>query len=190
MKSIRKKSVRKTPKKSSRKRNKSVRKTSKRTVNKSNRKTSRKKIKSVKKSSRKKSVKKSNKNVPRDIKLYNKVIEKAKKIYKKWPSAYASAWVAKEYKNQGGTYTGKKNPQTGITRWLNEEWINVCKLPKKVPCGRSKLSAKNWKQKYPYCRPSKKITSKTPVLASKLSKSQIDKLCKRKRKSPMKRIIL
>lgn len=72
---------------------------------------------------------------------------------------------------------------------MKEEWINVCKLPKKIPCGRSKLS-ENWKKNYPYCRPSKKITSKTPVLASKLKKSQIDKLCKRKRKSPMKRVIL
>ena len=84
---------------------------------------------------------------------------------------------------------GIKNSKSGITRWMKEEWINVCKLPKKIPCGRSKLS-ENWKKNYPYCRPSKKITSKTPVLASKLKKSQIDKLCKRKRKSPMKRVIL
>lgn len=188
MKSVQKKSVRKTPKKSSRRKSKTIRKS------KSTRKSSKRKSKTIRKSQNK-STKKSNKksirkNIPKNTKLYNKVVEKAKKIYKKWPSAYASAWVAKEYKNQGGTYTGRKNPKSGITRWLNEEWINVCKLPKKVPCGRSKLSAKNWKKKYPYCRPSKKITSKTPVLASKLKKSQIDKLCKRKRKSPMKRIIL
>jgi hypothetical protein len=162
----------------------SIRKSRSKKINKS-----KKSTKSKRKIVRK-SVRKSVKNMPKNKKLYKETVEKAKKIYKKWPSAYASAWVAKEYKKQGGTYTGRKNSRSGITRWLKEEWINVCKLPKKIPCGRSKLSAENWKKKYPYCRPSKKITSKTPVLASKLKKSQIKKLCKRKRKSPMKRIIL
>ena len=71
---------------------------------------------------------------------------------------------------------------------MDEKWINVCKLPKKVPCGRPKLSLSSWKKKYPYCRPSIKITSKTPVIASKLSKKEIKRSCSIKRKSPLKRM--
>ena len=94
------------------------------------------------------------KPTPINKKLYSKVTEDAKKKFKKWPSAYASAWLVKEYKRRGGKYKGSKSTKTGISRWMNEKWINVCKLPKKVPCGRPKLSMENWKKKYPYCRPS------------------------------------
>ena len=131
---------------------------------------------------------KTGKNKPKNTQLYKKVISEAKKKFKVWPSAYASAWVVKEYKRRGGSYSGKKSQKSGISRWMAEKWINVCKLPKKVACGRPKLSEKNWKKRYPYCRPSKKITSKTPRLASTLSKSQIKKLCKSKRKSPMRKV--
>jgi hypothetical protein len=128
--------------------------------------------------------------IPINKKLYKSVINDAKKKFKKWPSAYASAWVVKEYKSRGGKYSGKKPLKTGIKRWMDEKWINVCKLPKKVPCGRPKLSIKDWKSKYPYCRPSRKITSKTPLIASKLSKTEIKRRCAKKQKSPMKRILV
>ena len=127
-------------------------------------------------------------NSPKNKKLYNKVKAEAKKKFKVWPSAYASGWLVKEYKRRGGTYSGKKSTSKGISRWYKEKWINVCKLPKKVSCGRSKLSA-TWKKNYPYCRPSKRITSSTPKLASNLTKKEIESRCKRKRKSPMKKVI-
>ena len=126
---------------------------------------------------------------PSNKKLYNKVKSQAKKKFKVWPSAYASGWLVKEYKRQGGKYSGKKSSSSGISRWYKEKWINMCKLPKKVSCGRSKLS-KNWKKNYPYFRPSIKVNSSTPKLASKLSKKEIEKRCKRKRKSPMKKVIV
>lgn len=127
-------------------------------------------------------------NSPKNMKLYNKIRSEAKRKFKVWPSAYASGWVVKEYKRQGGKYTGKKSQSVGISRWYKEKWINVCKLPRKVSCGRSKLSNK-WKRNYPYCRPSIKVTSKTPRLASELSKKEILSRCIRKRRSPMKRIL-
>jgi len=127
-------------------------------------------------------------NTPKNKKLYNKVKAEAKRKFKVWPSAYASGWLVKEYKRRGGTYSGKKSSSKGISRWYKEKWINVCKLPKKVSCGRSKLSA-TWKKNYPYCRPSKRITSGTPKLASELSKKEIERRCKRKRKSPMKKVM-
>ena len=126
---------------------------------------------------------------PKNEKLYNKVKEEAKTRFKSWPSAYASGWLVKEYKRRGGTYIGKKPINNGLKRWFEEEWINVCKLPEKVPCGRPKTSVTEWKKKYPYCRPSKKITKSTPKIASKFSKSEIKKRCSKKRKNPKKRIL-
>lgn len=125
------------------------------------------------------------KSIPLNRSLYNKVKIEAKSKFKKWPSAYASGWLVKEYKRRGGGYSGmKKTKSRGLGRWYTEEWINVCKLPKIVPCGRSKSS---WKS-YPYCRPRKRINKGTPKTASELSKTEIKRRCSRKRKSPMKRI--
>jgi hypothetical protein len=123
-----------------------------------------------------------------DEKLYEKIKEEAKRKFKVWPSAYASSWLVKEYKRRSGKYVGKKpSLATGISRWHQEEWINVCKLPKKVPCGRSKLS-KQWKKSYPYCRPSNRINESTPLTASEIGIAEIKKRCSRKRKNPLKKI--
>ena len=138
--------------------------------------------------------------VPINKSLYNKVKAEAKRRFKVWPSAYGSGWLVREYKKRGGKYREgssirskskikkrsyrQKSKGKGLTRWFDEKWINICKLPKKVACGRSKSSNKN----YPYCRPSKRINSQTPVLASKLSKAEIKRRCSRKRKSPHKRL--
>ena len=69
----------------------------------------------------------------------------------------------------------------GLKRWLDEKWIDVCYLPKKVSCGRSKGSLSKKRPHYPYCRPSIRISDKTPKLASELTKKEIEKRCKRKR---------
>jgi len=124
---------------------------------------------------------------PTDKALYNRVKAAAKKKFKVWPSAYASGWVVREYKRRGGKYTGKKNVREGLARWFAEKWINVCKLPKKVACGRPKTSLSTWKKKYPYCRPSKRVSRSTPRTAKELSKEEIKRRCQRKRKSPMKK---
>ena len=128
------------------------------------------------------------KPVPTNKKLYAQVKRDAKKKFKAWPSAYASAWLVKEYKRRGGKYSGKIDKSQGLSRWFDEEWINVCKLPKIVKCGRPKTSLKDWKKKYPYCRPRKKISKSTPKIASSLSKAEIKRRCKNKRRNPRKRI--
>ena len=43
---------------------------------------------------------------PTNTKLYNQKKALAKKKFKVWPSAYASAWLTKEYKKAGGRYSG------------------------------------------------------------------------------------
>lgn len=127
---------------------------------------------------------------PKNQTLYNRIKSDAKKKFKVWPSAYASGWVVKEYKRRGGTYTGKKrSSQSGLARWFAEKWVNVCTTPRK-PCGRpGKLSISSWKKKYPYCRPSKRISPKTPKTTSELSKTELEKRCRKKRRSPLKRVL-
>lgn len=141
-----------------------------------------------KRKSRRKSRKNTKKNRPSNMALYNKVKAQAKRKFKKWPSAYASGWLVKEYKRRGGKYAGKKSMSSGLTRWFAEKWINVCKLPKRVACGRPKTSLSEWKRKYPYCRPSRRVNKSTPKTARELSKGEIARRCKRKRKNPMKRV--
>ena len=43
-------------------------------------------------------------NVPTDKALYARVKAAAKKKFKVYPSAYANAWLVREYKKRGGKY--------------------------------------------------------------------------------------
>ena len=65
---------------------------------------------------------------------------------------------------------------TGLTRWFAEKWVDV-RTGK--ACGRSKGE----KRGTPYCRPSKRVTSKTPKTAGEMSASE-----KRKKISEKKRL--
>jgi len=126
---------------------------------------------------------------PLDKELYEKITNEAKQKFKVWPSIYASSWLVSQYKKRGGRFSPKTNKSVtkGIDRWMREKWINVCELPKKVPCGRKKIS-KSWKTDYPVCRPSVRVNSKTPTLSSDISNSEIKKICKEKRRSPLKKL--
>ena len=44
------------------------------------------------------------KNVPVNKSLYSRVKSEAKRKFKVYPSAYANAWLVREYKKRGGTY--------------------------------------------------------------------------------------
>tara|TARA_R110001592_G_scaffold110216_1_gene306348 strand:- start:362 stop:517 length:156 start_codon:yes stop_codon:yes gene_type:complete len=44
------------------------------------------------------------KNTPTNPSLYARVKAAAKKKFKVYPSAYANAWLVKEYKKRGGGY--------------------------------------------------------------------------------------
>lgn len=74
-----------------------------------------------------------------------------------------------------------------LDRWFKEKWVDISrknKSGKYAPCGRSDSS----KGKYPKCRPSKKVSKKTPVttrqLTDKEEKSAIKKKREVERKSP------
>ena len=98
---------------------------------------------------------------PKNKKLYEKVKEE---IYKKYPqhSAYRSALLVKEYKKQGGEYTGKKNKDEGLSRWMRETW-------------RSDKGTVGYDHKNSVYRPTKRITKDTPTTFEELSKKQIER---------------
>ena len=125
---------------------------------------------------------------PIDKKLYNKIKQQAKRRFRVWPSVYASSWVVREYKKQGGEYENEIPNDGGLARWYDEEWIDVCQLPKRIPCGRPNANIKAWKKEYPYCRPSREISSKTPKIYKKFSKQELKKRCSRKKSSPRRKV--
>ena len=43
-------------------------------------------------------------NIPVNKALYSRVKAEAKRKFKVYPSAYANAWLVREYKKRGGTY--------------------------------------------------------------------------------------
>ena len=123
---------------------------------------------------------------PLNPRLYAKARAEAKRRFERWPSAYASGWLVKRYKQLGGRYArsrGRSKTRSGVGRWFRERWINVCEYPKIVPCARSKS-----KQKFPYCRPLYRISKKTPKTVRELTLRARKELCRKKQKNPNKRM--
>ena len=124
---------------------------------------------------------------PINTKLYEKVKKEGRKKFtkkgEKFKSSIAySSWITRTYKSRGGKYSGNKS-ESKLNRWYKEKWVDVCKLPKKVPCQRaSGSSLKN----YPYCRPSVRVNKQTPKTIHEISKAELKRRCKQKRGSPTK----
>ena len=123
--------------------------------------------------------------MPTDPELYARVTREAKKRFRRWPSAYASAWVVKEYKRRGGRYSASKSRSGGVRRWMKEEWIQVSPFLEsgaKVACGAKRPSKA--------CRPSKRVSAATPATVHELVKlhgrSKLKRMAKAK-ESHMKR---
>jgi len=70
-----------------------------------------------------------------------------------------------------------------LNRWFKEKWVDVSrkdpKTGKHPPCGRSK--AKTSSKGYPKCRPSVKVSDKTPKTSGSMSEGQKRAATKRKR---------
>ena len=47
-------------------------------------------------------------NIPVNKALYSRVKSEAKRKFAVYPSAYANAWLVREYKKRGGTYRVEK----------------------------------------------------------------------------------
>jgi len=123
------------------------------------------------------------------MKIKNSIDRDLKKQNRRW-SAYASGTLVKQYKAAGGRYTGKRKTNTGIRRWFREVWIDTCKLPEIVPCGRNNtrnLTYTQMKKTFPYCRPMHKVTKGTPKTAKELTPKQIKAMCAKKKQKSRKK---
>lgn len=64
-----------------------------------------------------------------------------------------------------------RKPNSGLTKWFNEEWVDVTTGE---PCGRPSKPPKGEKRrKYPACRPKK--------VAAKMSKAEKEEIARKKR---------
>jgi hypothetical protein len=123
---------------------------------------------------------------PINKELYSKVKKLANKKFTSKSGIYRSSWIVKEYKKRGGKYSGPPSKNSGLNRWFNEHWVDLNRPIKKNgkivgyhACGRKSSKSK---EKYPLCRPSKKVSSKTPRTYKSISKKSIRKAKKEKKK--------
>lgn len=144
------------------------------------------------------------KNEPTDPDLYESVKAEVKKHFLSqqsvWPSAYASGQLTKAYKRafleeygpDSNPYLTTRSDNLGraqeepLTRWFQEEWVNVC-VPKKnlkyEPCGRAKSNIKD-RENYPYCRPLHRINKDTPRTVSEFTEQELEEMCAFKHSLP------
>jgi hypothetical protein len=121
--------------------------------------------------------------IPKNPKIYAQVVEKIKASVKKWPSAYASGMLVKEYKRimvlkgQEPYETTQNKKIKPLTRWFKEKWIDI---GTGKPCGSIRKHTDLENGYYPTCRPSVKISKNTPTLATELTDIQKKKLIKEK----------
>jgi hypothetical protein len=114
---------------------------------------------------------------PTDKELYEKV---KKKVYKDMPthSAYRSSILVKEYKEafekkhgkNKKAYTGKKDKTSGLSRWHREKW-------------QTQEGKTTYQKKGDVFRPTKRITKDTPTTFKELSKKEIERAKKEKKKT-------
>ena len=97
----------------------------------------------------------------------------AKRKFKVFPSAYAGGYIAKCRKKKGSVKKSEKG--SSLKRWYKEDWRDE----KGNTCGSSKN--KDTKK----CRPSKRVTSKTPVTWKQMSPSEKKRAVKEKKKVGM-----
>ena len=72
-----------------------------------------------------------------------------------------------------------------LRRWFKEKWVDVSRKDKDgkhPPCGRS--DAKTSSKGYPKCRPSKKVSEKTPKTTKNMSAKEKKAATRRKRSKP------
>lgn len=117
---------------------------------------------------------------PKDMELYNEV---KRDIYKKIPkhSAYRSMALVKEYKKRGGTYEGDKPKDTGLPKWIKEDWREVnSALRNGVDNAKRCGDNVNLTNSYPLCLPYDRL--------KKMTKTELEELVKEKDKIKSKQL--
>jgi hypothetical protein len=77
-----------------------------------------------------------------------------------------------------------ENVNEDLRNWFKEKWVDVSKKVdgKHPPCGRKDADGKS----YPKCRPSKKVSSETPKVASSYDKNEKKSMTQQKRRAEKK----
>ena len=101
------------------------------------------------------------KSEPLEKELYNKLKKEIWEQYKK-PSAYRSAQLVKKYKEAGGTYSGERDINQGISRWIREKWSN-------------QRGEVGYDKKSDIYRPTIRITKDTPTTFAELTPAEIER---------------
>lgn len=86
--------------------------------------------------------------------------KKVKASYDVFPSARASQAIAKCRKASGSVTKSEKG--ASLKRWADEKWVDT---KSNKPCGAGGSNE--------YCRPTKKVSSKTPKTRSEISSSKL-----------------
>ena len=109
-----------------------------------------------------------------DRALYEEIYTRLKRNLRgrRW-GAYTSGRLVQEYKARGGRYRGGQGATKGLSRWFREKWIDVCTGQ---PCGRRR-GKRSRSRPFPYCRPTVRVSSRTPRLASHVSARERGRLC-------------
>lgn len=123
---------------------------------------------------------------PADKKLYSYVKRLADAKFASKTGIYKSSWIVQEYKRRKGTYIGRKpsSKSPGLRRWYREDWVDLNRPIRKngkvvgyEPCGRTPSQSK---QKYPLCRPTHRVSIKTPRTYSEIDQKSIVKAKRKK----------
>ena len=132
---------------------------------------------------------------PTNKDLYNRVKKMANTKFKSKSGIYRSSWIVKKYKSLGGKYKGEKSKTSGLSRWYKEKWIDLNrpiknksgKITGYKSCGRKSGTLKV--SQYPLCRPTKRISRKTPKTIKEIKKKSIIKAKREKSKVKLTRNI-
>ena len=91
-----------------------------------------------------------------DTALHARVVRDARRRFRRWPSAYASAWVVREYKRLGGRFSGPPR-SGGVARWMRERWVQVAPAldGRTRACGAPGRDGRA-------CRPTVRVSAATP----------------------------
>ena len=78
--------------------------------------------------------------------------------------------------------------QEDLGRWFKEKWVDVSRKVdgKHPPCGRKDADGDSSRKGYPKCRPSKKVSKKTPKTTSSYSKKEKKSMTRQKRRKERK----
>ena len=115
---------------------------------------------------------------PLDQRLYDEVVRDVRRRVSSWPSAYASGQVVREYKRRGGRYEGSRRRDASLSRWFKEDWRNVCERDSSG----SYPTCDAGSRRMPYCRPTVRVSKRTPRTVDEMSHIQLRSLCEQKRR--------